>query len=434
MGKTDYAVLMNRKILEAGIYYYSPEVLIEGELLEEEGEQYFVDTLGNEYMTIHNCEMTFSDEERGVGYVISKEQLLAKYKESSLEEAKSLYYDSICDNSHFGFFIYHKNIIGVVPMKLRNIFEKLNNMDIPDGNVIQVPMSEFKQPEYEENGIPLSENEIKEQIECVFMTMELFEDILSSKTYEEVMNKLRQISPKQENILENKNGQQILELFDQCYDSFLEIESIEEIKAIIKKLEDYYIELIVKMDTLAKTKSTENASKTIYGLVDTYDNLLKINDLEQIRKGILSIKENSRKNLERITKNYDASVQYENIFDPKNQVEELPQEKEAADEVINVKEVKDYFDQVIIGQDEAKKDVIAAIVMNKLSNDPRNKNSCLLVGPTGSGKTLIAETVSKYFKMPMEIVDTTQLTMPGYVGANIEDFLVRLLNKAGGGG
>ena len=95
-----------------------------------------------------------------------------------------------------------------------------------------------------------------------------------------------------------------------------------------------------------------------------------------------------------------------------------------------VREMKQFFDAKIIGQEEAKKDVISAIIMNQLSD--KSRNCCLLVGPTGSGKTLIAETVSEYFNMPMEIIDTTQLTMPGYVGANIEDFLARLLEKSNG--
>ena len=94
--------------------------------------------------------------------------------------------------------------------------------------------------------------------------------------------------------------------------------------------------------------------------------------------------------------------------------------------------MKEFFDKKIIGQEDAKKDVISSIVMNSLSDNPLDKNSCLLVGPTGSGKTLIAETVSEYLDMPMEVIDTTQLTAPGYVGANIEDFLVRLLVKAKG--
>ena len=94
-------------------------------------------------------------------------------------------------------------------------------------------------------------------------------------------------------------------------------------------------------------------------------------------------------------------------------------------------EFKKYFDKTIIGQEQAKKIIISSIIMNKLGNSD-SKNTCLLVGPTGSGKTLIARTVSKYFNVPMVIVDTTQLTVPGYVGASNDDFIVQLIMKANG--
>jgi len=99
---------------------------------------------------------------------------------------------------------------------------------------------------------------------------------------------------------------------------------------------------------------------------------------------------------------------------------------------IKVKEMKEFMDSKIIGQNEAKKDVISAIFMNFISEDYKNKNSCLLIGPTGSGKTMIAETVAEYLNLPVVIVDTTQLTIPGYVGGDIEDYLIRLLDQSNG--
>lgn len=70
--------------------------------------------------------------------------------------------------------------------------------------------------------------------------------------------------------------------------------------------------------------------------------------------------------------------------------------------------------------------------MNSLADESISKNTCLLVGPTGSGKTLIAESVAEFLDLPFVNIDTTQLTMPGYVGANIEDFLGRLIESANG--
>lgn len=430
MERIYYAVLMNRKILDTGIYFYSPECIIEGEIIKEEDSVYFVDTLGNEYIQITDAEMTYSDLERGFGYSLSKEDLLARFQGLDLDEAKAAYFESICESSHFGFFIYQENVIGIIPFALKDILNRLNSSPLSKGDdVIELPISEIAQPDCNEFGMPLTEKEIeKEQIDCIFMTIDLFEDLLNTKTYEELMRKLKQIYPNQEPKPIYKNGDDILSLFDQSYEAFVKIDSIKEMKAIIKELEDYYIELSLKMDDLSKTNNTDAANNMLYNLVDTYDELLKEDDLENIRKGILKIKENSRKNLEQIAKTYDKKKMEDDYAALFEQIEEKP----SPEKIIDVKQMKNYFDQVIIGQEEAKKDVIAAIVMNKLSDDSRNKNSCLLVGPTGSGKTLIAETVSKYFDMPMEIVDTTQLTMPGYVGANIEDFLVRLLNKAGG--
>ena len=94
--------------------------------------------------------------------------------------------------------------------------------------------------------------------------------------------------------------------------------------------------------------------------------------------------------------------------------------------------MKEFLDKRVIGQEEAKKDVISAIFMNSLADESISKNTCLLVGPTGSGKTLIAESVAKFLDLPFVNIDTTQLTVPGYVGANIEDFLGRLIKSANG--
>ena len=126
------------------------------------------------------------------------------------------------------------------------------------------------------------------------------------------------------------------------------------------------------------------------------------------------------------TKRVLMPVTIEDIEEPTIEVQKHDIEKP------NVKEMKKFFDDKIIGQEEAKRDVISSIVMNKYSKNSSDRNSCLLVGPTGSGKTLIAETVAEYFDMPIEIIDTTQLTMPGYIGANIEDYLTRLYIKANG--
>ena len=101
-------------------------------------------------------------------------------------------------------------------------------------------------------------------------------------------------------------------------------------------------------------------------------------------------------------------------------------------------EIKNYLDKHIIGQDEAKKIVSVAVYNHfKRVNEKNNneevkleKSNILLVGSTGTGKTLLARTLSEYLQVPFAIADATVLTEAGYVGEDVENILVRLYNAA----
>ncbi|MBD2260290.1 ATP-dependent protease ATP-binding subunit ClpX [Pseudanabaena sp. FACHB-2040] len=108
------------------------------------------------------------------------------------------------------------------------------------------------------------------------------------------------------------------------------------------------------------------------------------------------------------------------------------------------REIKKYLDEHVIGQDEAKK-VLSVAVYNhykRLSylqnrgNDPLDENvelqksNILLIGPTGCGKTLLAQTLAKILDVPFAVADATTLTEAGYVGEDVENILLRLLQVA----
>ena len=102
-------------------------------------------------------------------------------------------------------------------------------------------------------------------------------------------------------------------------------------------------------------------------------------------------------------------------------------------------EIKAHLDKYIIGQEEAKKTLSVAVYnhykrINNLSDDENDveiqKSNILLLGPTGSGKTLLAQTLAKMLNVPFAIADATTLTEAGYVGDDVENILVRLMQAA----
>ena len=98
-------------------------------------------------------------------------------------------------------------------------------------------------------------------------------------------------------------------------------------------------------------------------------------------------------------------------------------------------QIKQHLDRYVIGQDQAKRALSVAVynhykrILSKNSNDDveLDKSNILIIGPTGTGKTLIAETLAKLLEVPFAIADATALTEAGYVGEDVENILVRLL-------
>jgi ATP-dependent Clp protease ATP-binding subunit ClpX len=113
----------------------------------------------------------------------------------------------------------------------------------------------------------------------------------------------------------------------------------------------------------------------------------------------------------------------------------------AADHLPKPEEVKNFLDDFVIGQDQTKKKLAVAVYnhykriqMNKMRNNDIElaKSNILLIGPTGSGKTLLAHTMAKMLDVPFAIVDATTLTEAGYVGEDVENIILKLLQAADG--
>ena len=105
------------------------------------------------------------------------------------------------------------------------------------------------------------------------------------------------------------------------------------------------------------------------------------------------------------------------------------------------KEIKNYLDLFCVGQDAAKKALSVAVYNHykRIANPSRDaneveieKSNVLLIGPTGTGKTLLAKTLAHKLKVPFALVDATTLTEAGYVGEDVENILLKLIQSAGG--
>jgi ATP-dependent Clp protease ATP-binding subunit ClpX len=122
-------------------------------------------------------------------------------------------------------------------------------------------------------------------------------------------------------------------------------------------------------------------------------------------------------------------------------VDETPQESTTtpvASRKLDPVVLKEYLDQYVIGQDSAKIMLSVAIVnhykrINKTTNEPElEKANVLMLGPTGSGKTLLAKSVARYLDVPFAIADATSITEAGYVGDDVESLITRLYTAADG--
>lgn len=131
----------------------------------------------------------------------------------------------------------------------------------------------------------------------------------------------------------------------------------------------------------------------------------------------------------------------EEFFENKEKDGENAEDKKAEKPIPKPHEIKAYLDEYIIGQDDAKK-VLAVAVYNHYKRLKHNKtadlknnveiqkSNILLVGPTGSGKTLLAQTLAKMLDVPFAVADATTLTEAGYVGDDVENILLRLYQNA----
>ncbi len=119
--------------------------------------------------------------------------------------------------------------------------------------------------------------------------------------------------------------------------------------------------------------------------------------------------------------------------------EREPEEGAVETQLPKPREIKSFLDEYVIGQEVAKKKLAVAVYnhyrriehVRRRDDVELQKSNILLVGPTGTGKTLLAQTLARMLSVPFAIVDATTLTEAGYVGEDVENILLKLLQAAG---
>lgn len=200
-------------------------------------------------------------------------------------------------------------------------------------------------------------------------------------------------------------------------DSLLNVDQIHLIKMGIGELKTKYQEILELLENYSEDEEIKAVKIEFKCAIDICESLMNSTEVSYQKKELLYLK---RALLEKFSRlNLDKKE--------KKALIKLPDELDCP---LDAREIKAFFDERVIGLEEAKKKMISIIIANK--NDWKSRASCLFIGPTGSGKTYLAEVARACLNVPVEIVDVMQLTIPGYEGRNIEDILANLLRKAQG--
>lgn len=479
MAKNDYeneltyfGVLMNRVLVDSGVYLFKPEYLIEGKIEKEDGEVYFTDSMDHEYLTIHNSETLNSDEDTAVGYIISDEELLDRFPTLSIPEAKIEYFDNIRNSVHLGFYLASEDKIVLMPIDLMAMHETLNSLENSgDSNVIKVSLSDIMPQNSKENGV--SENS-KDSLdagisefggqEMVVMRPEIFKDLMKTKSYEELMEKLDKIKSDYESVKKHfgkvvdfddtkkstsitkerffnqkVDGTHIVDIYNASFDAIDFNDEISAIKSVLVELGNIFGQLAIGFDEKKSIYPAliEVTQDYLYTMIDDLCNIMKLSDISIMKIKSKQFRKKEAKNINAVAKAYDEINKIFLLEDRSH--EETKQElviafseKEKVNPTFDYLSVYNQMTERIIGRDKQIGSILTSIDKMDMSVGSGKRYSALIAGTTGTGKTQTFNELKKAIPdRPVIIVDTNQLTQEGYVGGKIEkNILGALLTEA----
>ena len=454
MTDTKYTVVMKKKKINSEFYILVPEKLVEGTLSTIKGNFFYTTDQELFYDISESTAINNPQIEELAAYTISKDYLLQKYPNVDIEEAKKDYFKKIDSAINIAFYLQNVDAAGIIPLRIQGMVNKLNNMQIEAGQKIEMDLfSDVSTLPADQYGYPLSPYELEQMNYQYDMTSEksYLDDILEKllkiedvgiihqvlqKIYDgeedlqKIMSPLSLANMIQEAKDTSFNTITISDIFSNSCNQILSANDKKKMIEMINQTSDLFTTIYCQFHDNISVKGqpeVETSCDYLEILTEQYKKLVEENKgVDTIHKKIKKLKKQEMDNVKAVQKNYQAVLRNS----PVKKEEKNTVNKESS--IINVAEAKEYLDERIIGQENAKQRIISAVWNKQIANEIQVDlpSYCLLVGPTGSGKTLLAKTIAEYLEIPSIIFDTTQLTTTGYVGDSITDSLTRLLSEA----
>lgn len=454
MTDTKYTVVMKKKKINSEFYILVPEKLVEGTLSTIKGNFFYTTDQEVFYDISESTAINNPQIEELAAYTISKDYLLQKYPNVDIEEAKKDYFKRIDSAINIAFYLQSVDATGIIPLRIQGTIDKLNNIQIDADQKIEMDLfSDVSFLPVDQYGYPLSPYELEQMNYQYDMTSEegYLDDILEKllkiedigiihevlqkiydgeEDFQEIMAPLSLANMIQEAKDTSFNTITISDIFSNSCNQILSANDKKKMIEMINQTSDLFTTIYCQFHDNISVKGqpeVETSCDYLEILTEQYKKLVEENNgVDTIHKKIKKLKNQEMDNVKAIQKNYQAVLRNA----PVKKEEKNTVNKESS--IINVAEAKEYLDERIIGQENAKQRIISAVWNKQIANEIQIDlpSYCLLVGPTGSGKTLLAKTIAEYLKIPSIIFDSTQLTTTGYVGDSITDSLTRLLSEA----